>query len=231
MYNRNRLKKYFYNLSISIKRGFTKTRGTREFIGYPIKDYVVDYKARVPLIDSNNRFLNQLVNKYDISNEHFSYDSAIVNQTEKQFIDRMLERMHELSKEYDEAYLIRMDENMHSDSLKNNKLKLHDFREHNEAVILSAFQPDFILLLSNVDYYIQIFIEPKGLKLNEDQWKEDLLLYLNEHQNNLIFDEEIEGLQVKGVKFYTKNDERNTINQIGEIALDHKFGSLSFFER
>lgn len=224
------LKKYFNNLSISIKRGFTKTRGTNEFIGYPIRDYVIDYQARVPLIDSSHKFLSQLVNRYEFKNKHFSYESAIVNQTEKQFIDRMLERMNELTKKYDEAYLIRMDENMHSDSLKGNKLKLYDFRNNTEGVILSAFQPDFILLLSNANYYIQIFIEPKGLKLHEDQWKENLLLYLNDYQDDIIFDEEVEGLKVKGVRFYTKNDERKTINQIGEISLGHSFESLSFLE-
>lgn len=224
------LKRYFSNLSISIKRGFTKTRGTREFIGYPISDYIIDYKARVPLIDVNNKFFNQLVNRYEFKSEYFSYDSAVINQTEKEFIERLLERMHEISKEYEESYLIRMDENMHSDSRKNNELKLHDFRESNEEIIFAGFQPDFILLLSDANYYIQIFIEPKGLKIHEDQWKEDLLLYLNEHQDDIVFDENIEGLQVKGVRFYTRGDERGTINQISEIATGKKLGSLSFFE-
>lgn len=122
-----------------------------------------------------------------------------------------------------------MDENMHSDSRKNNELKLHDFRDEDEEIILSGFQPYFILLLSNADHYIQIFIEPKGLKIHENQWKEDLLLYLNEHQDDIVFNEEIEGLQVKGGRFYTRGDERDTINQISEIATGKKLRSLSLF--
>src|SRR5699024_7547951 len=202
---------------------------TNKFIGYPIKDYIVDYKKRLPLIDTSNSV--QRVRKYEFKSDYFSYDSAMINWTEKEFVERLLERMNEISAEYEESYLIRIDENMHSDSQKNNKLKLHDFRKsNNEEVILSGFQPDFILLLSSANYYIQIFIEPKGFQIHEEQWKEDLLVYLNEHQDDIIFDEKIEGLQVKGVRFYTSGDERGTINQISEIATGKKLGSLSFFE-
>lgn len=37
------------------------------------------------------------------------------------------------------------------------------------------------------DYYTQIFIDPKGFQIHKNQWKENLLIYLTEHQDGLIF--------------------------------------------
>src|SRR5699024_11627531 len=87
---------------------------------------------------------------------------------------RISERVKELEEEYNDVYLIRMDENMHRESAKNNKLKLHQFGKNHDEVNLAGFQPDFILYLRNTDYFIQIFIEPKGRNIEEEQWKEDL---------------------------------------------------------
>lgn len=93
---------------------------------------------------------------------------------------------------------------------------------------LAGFQPDFILYLQNSDYFIQIFIEPKGRNMEEEQWKEDLLIYINEHEAEIIFEDEIEDVKIRGgVKFYTMNDGRGTIKQIGEIALGKEFKGLS----
>lgn len=38
---------------------------------------------------------------------------------------------------------------------------------------------------------------------------------------------ETEDVKIKGVKFYTMNDGRNTLKQIGEIALGRAFKGLS----
>ncbi|MCC9832849.1 hypothetical protein LZU67_09045, partial [Streptococcus agalactiae] len=75
---------------------------------------------------------------------------------------------------------------------------------------------------------LQIFIEPKGIKLLEsEQWKEDLLMYINDHESDLVFEEEVDGVKIKGLKFYTINDGRGAIEQLGEIALGEKFSGLS----
>lgn len=96
-----------------------------------------------------------------------------------------------------------------------------------DEVNLAGFQPDFILYLQNSDYFIQIFIEPKGRNMEEEQWKEDLLTYINEHEAEIMFEDVIEDVKIKGVKFYTMNDGRGTIRQIGEIALGRDFKGLS----
>ena len=60
----------------------------------------------------------QTINRYEIKEDYFVYDSAIINLTEKQLIDRIAERVAELKEEYSDVYLIRMDENMHRESAK-----------------------------------------------------------------------------------------------------------------
>ena len=225
----NILERYFIDVSKQIKAGFSKERGTGKFIGYPIKEYIANYRKRVPMYDTGKFTKNepQNVQRYVLKEDYFVYDSAIINNTEKQLIDRIAERVEELEEVYSDVYLIRMDENMHRESAKNNKLKLHQFGTNHDEVNLAGFQPDFILYLQNTDYFIQIFIEPKGRNIEEEQWKEDLLTYINEHEAEIMFEDEIDGVKIKGVKFYTMNDGRGTLKQIGEIALGRAFKGLS----
>lgn len=226
----NILERFFVKVAKQIKTGYSKQRGTGKFIGYPIKEYIVNYRKRVPKYDTSNILIDsspQSVQRYEIKEDYFVYDSAIINLTERQLIDKIAERVSELKEAYSDVYLIRMDENMHRESAKNNKLKLHQFGSGHDEVNLAGFQPDFILYLQNTDYFIQIFIEPKGRNIEEEQWKEDLLLYMNEHESEIIFEDETEDVKIKGVKFYTMNDGRRAIQQIGEIALGKEFKGLS----
>ncbi|WP_251127811.1 DEAD/DEAH box helicase family protein [Exiguobacterium sp. s154] len=224
------LEKYFLKVAKQIKSGYSKRRGTGKFIGYPIKEYISNYRKRKPNYDTSKMVLDgapQKVDRYVINEDYFVYDSAIINLTERQLIDRITERVAELKENYSDVYLIRMDENMHRESAKNHKLKLHQFGHGHDEIHLEGFQPDFILYLKNEDYCVQIFIEPKGRNIAEEQWKEDLLTYINENEAEITFEDETEDVKIKGVKFYTMNDERNAVKQIGEIALGKEFKSLS----
>ena len=226
----NILERYFSDVAKQIKAGFSKQRGTGKFIGYPIKKYIGNYRKRVPNYDTGKVFGQndpQTVQRYELKEDYYVYDSAIINLTEKQLIDRIAERVTELKEQYEDVYLIRMDENMHRESAKNNKLKLHQFGSGHDEVHLTGFQPDFILYLQNANYFIQIFIEPKGRNIEEEQWKEDLLTYINEHEAEIIFEDEVTDVKIKGVKFYTLNDGRAAIRQLGEIALGRAFKGLS----
>ncbi|WP_082918228.1 DEAD/DEAH box helicase family protein [Oceanobacillus sp. Castelsardo] len=227
------IERYFLEVAKQIKHGYSKRRGTGKFIGYPIKEYISNYRKRVPNYDTSRLLTDnnpQNVKRYEIKEDYFVYDSAIINQTEKQLIDRIAERIEELKEDYSDVYLIRMDENMHRESAKNEKLKLHQFGYDHEEIKLEGFQPDFILFLKNTDFLVQIFIEPKGRNIEEEQWKEDLLIYINEHKAEIIFEDETEDVKIKGVKFYTMNDGRGSIKQIGEIALGKEFKGLSVEE-
>lgn len=75
-----------------------------------------------------------------------------------------------------------INENMHCALVESNRLKLYQFGTMHDEVNLAGFQFDFILCLRGTDYLIQIFIEPKGRNIEEEQWKEDLLTHINEHE-------------------------------------------------
>src|SRR5690625_4171741 len=104
----NILERYFIDVSKQIKAGFSKERGTGKFIGYPIKEYIANYRKRVPKYDTGKYMQNepQNVQRYELKEDYFVYDSAIINNTEKQLIDRIAERVNELEEVYSDVYLI-----------------------------------------------------------------------------------------------------------------------------
>jgi len=51
----------------------------------------------------------QNVQRYELKENYFVYDVAVVNNTEKLLIDRIAERVDELEEVYNDVYLIRMD--------------------------------------------------------------------------------------------------------------------------
>lgn len=216
---------FFENLASKIKSGYLKERGTNCFKGYPISEYLSDYRKRVPNYDTakqSETFIEQKVSnvsfdKYDF----FAYQSAIINKNEENLIDAIANHIEELKEKYGDVFLIRMDENMLRGTDKFEQLKLHQFEENPREINFSGFQPDFILLLKNQEYYLQIFIEPKGEQLlKKDKWKEEILTYINDHQEDLEFEDEVDGVIIKGLKFYTKEDRNQTINQLAEVALN-----------
>src|SRR5699024_9029339 len=103
------LERYVNDVAKQIKAGLSKERATGKFIGYPIKEYISNYKKRVPKYDTGKIMKSepQNVDRYELKGDYFVYDSAIINNTEKQFIDRIAERVEELDEVYNDVYLIR----------------------------------------------------------------------------------------------------------------------------
>lgn len=94
-----------------------------------------------------------------------------------------------------------------------------------------CFQPDLILLIDASDYYIQIFIEPKAEgRYQSEKWKEDNLKLINNNEAELIIDDEINNIKIKGLKFYFMNDTNGTMKQLGEMTLGREFKGLSIEE-
>lgn len=212
------------------KSGYVKQRGTNQFIGYPIREYLTNYNKRVPEYDTLH-MLNEVTQKvaaYEIKEEFFVYETAIVNKLEYELIERIKAYVEELNQKYNKAvYLFRMDENMHRESAKSEKLKLHQYGSRiNRAgekvdMHLQGFQPDFILFLENSDIHFQIFIEPKGMsgeRFISELWKQELLLYMNDHQVEMEFEDEVENVRISGLKFYTKDDGQGTLEQLREVT-------------
>ena len=211
---------------VKFKSGYVKKRGTNRFVGYPISEYLTNYNKRVPEYDTAN-LLNEATQKvavYDISEDFYVYDRAIVNKLEFDLITRIQAHVNELKAKYNKAvYLFRMDENMHRESAKSEKLKLHQYGSRiNRAgeivdMHLQGFQPDFILFLEDSDFYFQIFIETKGMsgdRFVSELWKQDLLLYMTDHQSEIEFEDGVDNVKISGLKFFTAKDGQNTIPEL-----------------
>lgn len=215
---------------VKFKSGYVKRRGTNKFIGYPINEYLTNYNKRVPEYDTVNLF-NEAMQKiavYEIEDDFYVYEKAIVNKLEYELIERVKAHVKELKEKYQKAvYLLRMDENMHRESAKSEKLKLYQYgsRLNRQGEItetrLQGFQPDFILFLEDSEFYFQIFIEPKGMsgdRFISELWKQDLLLYITDHQAEIEFEADEENIRISGLKFYTKGDGQQTMEQLKEIV-------------
>ncbi|MGT2886068.1 DEAD/DEAH box helicase family protein [Streptococcus macedonicus] len=211
---------------VKFKSGYVKKRGTSRFVGYPISEYLTNYNKRVPEYDTAN-LLNESTQKvavYDMAEDFYVYDRAIVNKLEFDLITRIQAHVNELRAKYNKAvYLFRMDENMHRESAKSEKLKLHQYGSRiNRAgeivdMHLQGFQPDFILFLEDSAFYFQIFIEPKGMsgdRFVSELWKQDLLLYMTDHQAEMEFEDGVDNVKISGLKFFTAKDGQNTIPEL-----------------
>ena len=151
---------------VKFKSGYVKQRGTNKFIGYPINEYLTNYNKRVPKYDTANLFNEamQKIDVYEIDDDFYVYDKAIVNKLEYELIERVKAHVNELKEKYQKSvYLLRMDENMHRESAKSEKLKLHQYgsRRNRSGEVtethLQGFQPDFILFLENSDFFFFFF--------------------------------------------------------------------------
>lgn len=211
---------------VKIQSGFVKQRGTNKFVGYPINEYLADYNKRVPEYDTQTQFdKTQDIKVYQMHDAPFYvYDNAIVNRLEYQLIERIKAYVGDLKRKYGKAvYLFRMDETMHRETSKGEKLKLHQYQKDPKyGIHLSGFQPDFILFLENVnDCFFQIFIEPKGMsgeRFEKELWKEEVLLYMTEHHAEMEFTDDVNNMQISGLKFYTNEDRRGALEQLQNIT-------------
>ena len=215
---------------VKFKSGYIKQRGTNRFIGYPISEYLTNYNKRIPEYDTAN-LLNEVTQKvasYIMDDEFYVYEKAIVNKLEYELIERIKAHVDKLKQKYNKGvYLFRMDENMHRESAKSEKVKLHQYGSRiNRAgetvdMHLQGFQPDFILFLEHSEFYFQIFIEPKGLsgdRFVSELWKQDLLLYMTDHQAEMEFEDDSKNVRISGLKFYTKGDGQKTMAQLVDIT-------------
>lgn len=203
------VEKYLAYIQRMLIMNYKRQRGTNKFIGLPIKEVVQDYQKRVP-VNYSNAGIHELIQTYDYKKAPwFVYNEAIVDKLERSLIELIQGYVEELQNKYKDVYLIRSDE-------RNTKLKLHEFA--NNVSHYAGFLPDFVLYLANESYIYQIYIEPKGTQLlDQDQWKENLLTSISPKSVDVIG----ENGQVKlyGVKFYVAGDARQVRQSIQNITL------------
>lgn len=204
------VEKYLAYIQRMLIMNYKRQRGTNKFIGLPIKEVVQDYQKRVP-VNYSNASVHELIQTYDYKKAPwFVYNEAIVDKLERSLIELIQGYVEELQNKYKDVYFIRSDE-------RNTKLKLHEFADN--VSHYAGFLPDFVLYLANESYIYQIYIEPKGTQLlDQDQWKENLLTSIYPESVDIIG----ENGQVKlyGVKFYVDGDARQVRQSIQNIALN-----------
>lgn len=204
------VEKYLAYIQRMLIMNYKRQRGTNKFIGLPIKEVVQDYQKRVP-VNYSNAGIHELIQTYDYKRAPwFVYNEAIVDKLERSLIELIQGYVEELQNKYKDVYFIRSDE-------RNTKLKLHEFADN--VSHYAGFLPDFVLYLANESYIYQIYIEPKGTQLlDQDQWKENLLTSISPESVDIIG----ENGQVKlyGVKFYVDGDARQVRQSIQNIALN-----------
>ncbi|QIX58939.1 hypothetical protein HCY95_01378 [Limosilactobacillus fermentum] len=204
------VEKYLAYIQRMLIMNYKRQRGTNKFIGLPIKEVVQDYQKRVP-VNYSNAGVHELIQTYDYKKAPwFVYNEAIVDKLERSLIELIQGYVEELQNKYKDVYFIRSDE-------RNTKLKLHEFADN--VSHYAGFLPDFVLYLANESYIYQIYIEPKGTQLlDQDKWKENLLTSISPESVDIIG----ENGQVKlyGVKFYVAGDARQVRQSIQNIALN-----------
>lgn len=203
------VEKYLAYIQRMLIMNYKRQRGTNKFIGLPIKEVVQDYQKRVP-VNYSNAGVHELIQTYDYKKAPwFVYNEAIVDKLERSLIELIQGYVEELQNKYKDVYLIRSDE-------RNTKLKLHEFADN--VSHYAGFLPDFVLYLANESYIYQIYIEPKGTQLlDQDQWKEDLLTSISPESVDVIG--ENDKVKLYGVKFYVAGDFRQVRKNIQTLTL------------
>ena len=200
-----------------IKQNYQKKRGTKEFYPVSISSIVHDYSKRVYTGERSQ--VSESIFSVDMSKKSwFVYDRAIVDHLEHEFIG-MIGRFvddNELTKKYDDVYLIRNEETIDG-------LKIFEFQPGEDGVRhYQGFMPDFILYLADRDQQLayQIFAEPKGDQLlNKDGWKQTLL----ESLDNIEVIAENGKIKLLGLKFYLRGDQNHIEEELSnKLGIDYR---------
>lgn len=159
------LKKIFYDLETN----FYDERGTEFEPLYSIEELFG--KEKVKIIKKENIDKSASLNSELVNRPWYVLNSFVGTSEEISCINFLKENLFLLEEKYEEVYLLRNEE----------IYKIYDFNTGR------GFQPDFLLFLKEKDNkkYYQIFIEPKGSHLLEnDEWKNNFLKEITKRYEN-----------------------------------------------
>ncbi|MBD8025579.1 DEAD/DEAH box helicase family protein [Ureibacillus sp. Re31] len=181
------IEKFLAYAEKNIRLNFMKERGTPIFEGVSFTELIDDYVVEISKV-SNSIQLNEIRRPRNMhDHDWFIYDKAIVNGLENDMLDFINNYIEGLKERYNDVYLIRNER----------KVKIVEIGG------IRGFMPDFLLYLKDDNCTYQVFLEPKGKNLlEEDKWKQNFLLSLSENPNIEILTEN-EQVRLVGVKFYT----------------------------
>ena len=142
--------------------------------------------------------------------EWYAYDDNFGTSEEKALVKYIEGKMEDFRKKYDEIYLVRNEKDV----------KIYDFAEGR------AFEPDYLLFLrvkGSAEKFknMQIFIEPKGIHLQEqDRWKNEFLKQMK-NTANVSLCTATDDFEVWGIPFFNESDNREFDDCVMETILEY----------
>lgn len=190
-------------ISVDIDKGTADKFGSELFIPQPIRETFTDDKIlNLTLSEGDDAEKGysmkepKLTEHYlDLSKEEwYAYQENYGTSEEKKFVLFVKATCEELKNKYREVYLIRNER----------FFKLHRFSD------AKVIEPDFVLFLTEKDsdkrIVYQLFIEPKGSHLLEDEaWKEEFLQEIEQRSQMNVIHENLE-YKLIGLPFYNKSE-------------------------
>src|SRR5699024_4259005 len=152
-----------------IRSNYMKERGTPVFEGVSFSKLINNYQVELNKVNANISDYNEIVEQRNMrDHDWFIYNRAIVTRWEVLFISFINDNIDKLKEIYTNVYLIRNER----------KVKIVEIDG------TRCFMPDFLLYLQDELCTYQIFLEPKGDHLRQqDKWKEDFLASLSERDD------------------------------------------------
>lgn len=190
----NIFKELLIQINKLLKKEIQKKEGTLKFTNnsfFKKNNKGIFRKTMILNREKNN-------NEIKINNDYYVYDNAYLTSEEQSFIDFFNRKIYEeLTSKFDKIFLVRNE----------NDLKLYQFKNG------KGFEPDFILFLinTNTKQNLEVFIEPKGNKLindDEEKAKNEFLqsITLFSNNNEIVFDKTDDKFyKIFGLQFYNKD--------------------------
>src|SRR5699024_2192536 len=171
---------------------YMKERRSPVFARASFSKLINNYQVELNKVNANISDYNEIVAPQNMrDNDWFIYDKAIVNKWESSFINFIYDYIDKLKDIYTNDYLIKNKRNV-------KVVKINDIR---------GFIQIFLLYLQDMLCTYQMFLEPKGDHLRQqDKWKEDFLASLSERDDVEVLNEN-EDVRLLGIKFYSETPE------------------------
>lgn len=200
----NIFKELLIQINKLLKKEIQKKEGTLKFTNnsfFKKNNKGIFRKTMILNREKNN-------NEIKINNDYYVYDNAYLTSEEQSFIDFFNRKIYEeLTSKFDKIFLVRNE----------NDLKLYQFKNG------KGFEPDFVLFLinTNTKQNLEVFIEPKGNKLindDEEKAKNEFLqsITLFSNNNEIVFDKTDDKFyKIFGLQFYNKDleDDKNIMER------------------
>jgi type III restriction enzyme len=188
---------------------FGDYRGTKSFYREPIRKHFRNKKLTFSISQGADAETGKPTMRHDINEKYFvdlnkadwyAFNENYGSSEEKFLVKFFQGQIKELKEKFFDIYLLRNERHF----------KLFRFSDG------KATEPDFVLFMkekqTNEEVLYQLFIEPKGNHLlYTDQWKEDLLLNLEQEAKVELYQNQ--SYRLVGMPFYNKENRESVFEE------------------